>query len=239
MIKEINLLTAKQVSEYLSIPVRTVQHLGKTGKLKSFKIGKSRRYLREDIEKFGPQYSLSKSQPNFLTAKEVSSNLCIHRRTLSRLSKEGKIKSVKIGGMWHYLKEDIEKYIKANIDFSSEPARKHGDLEERSEQRLYPRINTNFNCNYLISLPPFKTINNTGIIKNMSGGGVLLFEGNRLGEIEIGDPIRLDFVLSQGAGRETDISANGKVVRKGRNGIGIKFKDINKEMQNRIIEYAG
>lgn len=45
-----DILTAKYVSAYMHIPLRTIYHLTKQGKIKGFKIGKHWRYRRRDVE---------------------------------------------------------------------------------------------------------------------------------------------------------------------------------------------
>lgn len=215
-------LTARQVSEHLDISLRTIQRLSKMGVIKSFKLGGKWRYVREDIEKYGT---------NFITAKQVSEFFGIPLNTIYCYSRQGKIKSFKIGDQWRYLRADIEKYVSDNTDFSKEPERKQDTF---LEHRSYPRINTNFMCQYSISLPPFKNINSDGLIKNISAGGVFISDQNGLmNEVEIDDPIDVNFVLAS-----YGIQARGKVVRKTDMGAGIKFKDIDGEMTKRIMEYA-
>lgn len=162
--------------------------------------------------------------PVFLSAKEVSQYLSIPLRTVQRLSKEGKIKAIKIGSKWKYSRDDVAKYRNYGTDFSSEPARRPDNFAER---RTYPRINTNLECLYSVKLPPFKNITASGIIKNVSAGGVFLIAQ---GEIEIDDPIDLEF---------TGIKANGRIVRKGNNGYGVKFRNISREDKDKIIKYVG
>lgn len=52
MINKTNFLNAKQVSECLGIPLRTVQHLSKKGKIKAIKIGNNWKYFKNDIDKY-------------------------------------------------------------------------------------------------------------------------------------------------------------------------------------------
>lgn len=164
-------------------------------------------------------------QIRFLSAKQTSKCLQIPLRTIQHLSKEGKIRAIKIGKKWKYRKEDIENYLHHGTDFSIEPVRKQNYFIER---RNFTRINTDFDCQYSINLPRFKVINNKGIIKNLSASGVLVIcqdDG-----IEIEDPINLNFM---------DIKAEGRVVRKDRDGFGIKFRNINEEDKVKIIKYIG
>lgn len=170
----------------------------------------------------------------FLNPKQVSQLLGIHLRTVQRLTKKGKIKGIKIGKLWKYKREDIEKYIVLGTDFSNEPERKQ-DKISFIEQRAFPRINSNFNCNYSIDLIPFKRINSLGIVKNISAGGVFLFcSKDKLSEVNIDDPVTLKFVIDN----KINVFAAGKVVREEKNGVGVKFKHINKELRDIINSYA-
>lgn len=172
----------------------------------------------------------------FLNSKEVSKCLSISIRTLQKLSKEGKIKAIKIGKLWKYNKSDIEKYLFFGTDFSREPVKIKDNFVE---YRNHSRINTNFECYYLINLSPFKHIDNEGIIKNISAGGVLLITQNEtMDKIELGDPIDLDFNLKKKT-EIINIKTEGRIIRKNTNGIGIKFRDIDEETRNKIIQYVG
>lgn len=171
-----------------------------------------------------------------LNAKQVSEYLHIPLRTIHHLSKHGKIRSVKIGKHWRYLKSDIEQYFSIDTNFSKEPVRMPNNFIER---RANPRINTNFRCQYSISLPPFKEINSEGIIKNLSVGGVFLInQNNEINDINIDDPIDLDFNLIA-KDKTININTEGKIVRKENAGLGIKFRNIDGETRNKIICYVG
>lgn len=164
-------------------------------------------------------------KPEFFTAKEVSEYLSIPLRTVQRLSKQGKIRAVRIGNKWRYSKDDIVRYRDYGMDFSREPARR---INEQVERRNYPRINCNLRCQYSIVLPPFKDISSSGIIKNISAGGIFVFSQGY--GIDVDDPVDLEFM---------GIKAVGRVVRKDKVGFGIKFRDISNEDKNRIIKYVG
>lgn len=263
---EANYLSVRQISEYFNIPIRTVQRLSKEGKIKSFKIGGQWRYPKEIIVTSGLNYNVKqtvnptpsseirafaspagKRRVNFLKAKQVSEYLKISVRTIRYLSKQGKIKSYKIGGQWRYLKDNIDKYRIGNTDFSKEPAGIPAEAPQSLnagalfiERRIYPRVNTNLRCRYSISLQPFKNIEDIGIVKNIGGGGIFLFiEDNRIDKVCVGDPIDLVFVLPPDIEKDLGIYTQGKIVRKEESGVGIRFKNINEESKNRIVEYAG
>lgn len=173
---------------------------------------------------------------NFLTAKQVSEYLQMPLRTVQYLSHTGKIKAIKIGNKWKYNKEDIEKYVYFGTDFSKEPSRIYNNFIER---RIHPRINTNFRCQYSINLPPFKEINSLGIIQNLSAGGILLINQDKgINEIDLNDPIDLDFSLII-KDKTLNIKTKGRIVRKDGNKFGIKFRDIKEEDRTKIVQYVG
>lgn len=171
---------------------------------------------------------------SFLNAKEVSKYLRIPLRTVHRLTKDGKIKAVRIGKQWRYKRTDIENYFSFGTNFSREPARKLNDFIER---RACPRINTDFDCQYLINLPRFKIINDKGIIKNLSTGGSLVIAQCK--DIEIDDPILLQFILVSDSDKKLEINVNGRIIRKTPSGFGVKFKNTSKQTVDSITEYIG
>lgn len=183
------------------------------------------------------------SKINFLNAEQVSDYLKIPIRTVQDLSQKGKIRAIKIGNKWRYAKEDIEKYFLFGTNFSREPDRKQGGYNER---RAYPRINSNLKCDYSIDLSPYKNINDIGMIKNISAGGVLLSDIKD--GIDIDDPINLGFEITYGE-RKINISTKGRVVRKTLKGVGVKFRDMpapmdrgesgRHDVRNMITEYVG
>lgn len=175
----------------------------------------------------------------FLSAEEISEYFGIPLNTIYRLSRTGKIKGIKIGKQWRYAKADIEEILATGVSPRKLPARKP---EEFREKREYPRINCNIKCSYRIEIPAIKQFRSeTGCIRNISGGGIFLTDkAENLANITAGDPVELDFGLGQFQGIKTD----GRVIRRDENGIiiygvGIKFRNINNECQNKIIEYVG
>lgn len=162
---------------------------------------------------------------DFLTADEVSVLFRIPLRTIYNLSKSGKVKGVKIGKQWRYKESDIREYINLGTQFSREPARKPINF---IEHRAYPRINCRIDCRYLANLT---NLSGSGVIKNISAGGVFFAAVSDL--IEIDDPVDLRFTI----GGQMDL--NGRVVRKDNSGLGIKFRNISNEYKERIAEYVG
>lgn len=55
--------------------------------------------------------SLSAESEGILTIKEVADYLKVTERTIYRLSQAKKIPSFKVGGMWRYLRKDIDAWI--------------------------------------------------------------------------------------------------------------------------------
>lgn len=168
--------------------------------------------------------------PDLLTAEEVANLLRVHPRTVQRLSKQGRIRAVKIGNQWRYRKADVENY------YTLEPERRSYTPIER---RTYPRINCVLKCRYSIILLPYKTINDAGVIRNISAGGVCLFtEKESIKNHEISDPVELDFYLIS-RGKTENIKAEGRIVRKDNNALGIKFRNLEETAKDKIIQFVG
>lgn len=55
--------------------------------------------------------SLIANGEGILTIKEVAAYLKVTERTIYRLSQAKKIPSFKVGGMWRYLRKDIDAWI--------------------------------------------------------------------------------------------------------------------------------
>lgn len=168
----------------------------------------------------------------FLSSREISKYLDIPLRTIQKLTQCGKIKGIKVGKQWRFKKYDVERYLTFGTDFSKEPTRKPINFIER---RTYPRINSNFKCQYVINLQPHKNICNEEMIINISAGGVLFsIKDKDINKVEIGDPVDLDFNLDN----KTDvlsIKAEGRLIWKKNYRIGIKFRNIDEDMKNKII----
>lgn len=162
---------------------------------------------------------------HFLTSKQVSKYLYIPLRTVQKLSKEGKIRAVKIGNQWRYKKADIEYYISKGTNFSREPERIYGEFIER---RAYSRINSDFICRYSVNHEPIRKAEGAGEVKNISAGGVFVIgQDDKVENIYIDD------------GERINIHTKGRVVRKTDNGMGIKFRRISKNYQDEIARYVG
>lgn len=170
----------------------------------------------------------------FLTAGEISRYLRIPLNTIYRLTKRGIVKGVKVGKQWRYNKRDFEKYLSGETDSRSIPA------ERYKERRSYPRMNCNFKCISRIDIQGRKDIQPvSGTITNISSGGVFIRDNNT-GEINIGDPIDINFDLVSDIDKTThNMYVKGRVVRKTYSGIGIKFRQIKedyKELINKFVD---
>lgn len=171
-------------------------------------------------------------QNKFLTAKEASQRLGIPLSTLYRLSRNGSIKSMHIGNRWYFPETEIDGYLSCN------PFDKHflTRINEPKERRSYPRVNCHIECNCSIDLPGKDAVLR-GVIKNVSGGGLLLRDEYNVNKIQLEDPIKLEFSLDDN--EETIIKVNGRVVRKVDFGCGIKFRNINKDCEDLVIKFVG
>jgi len=77
------MMTTKEVSDYLRIPVSSLWHLTKTGKIRGFKVGKHWRYREEDILAF---FDNSIKLEQSFERQEASSERRSHPRLNCQLS---------------------------------------------------------------------------------------------------------------------------------------------------------
>lgn len=172
---------------------------------------------------------------DLLSSREVSRYLSIPLRTIQRLTKQGKIRAIKIGKKWRYKKSDIEQYSNFGTDFSMEPARNPNDFIER---RAYPRINCSLNCSMNIFIPDEKKIFSIGRISNISQGGVFIKNHNNnniSNHIRTDDPINLKFDLNE----NDRLKVNGRVLRIQNGGVAVKFRNIKDSVRETISKYVG
>lgn len=64
--------------------------------------------------------SLSDNGEGILTIKEVADYLKVTERTIYRLSQAKKIPSFKVGGVWRFLRKDIDAWIKKQSEQAQE-----------------------------------------------------------------------------------------------------------------------
>lgn len=176
-----------------------------------------------------------KENVNLLSVKQVSKYLSLTERTIQRLSKQGKIKGIKLGGQWKFRREDIERYLLYGTDFSKEPIRKPDNFIER---RVFSRINCSLPCFIKVLIPEKKDVYTNARILNISEGGVSLEAYNKEElslNIKTDDLINLEFVLNE----SPEIRVDGRILRIQDKVIGVKFKRIDSETSQLIREYVG
>lgn len=182
----------------------------------------------------------NKVEKNFLTAEEMGQFFMIPLNTIYRLTRSGKLKGIKIGKQWRYLKTDIEELISNGVSPRRLPDKRAECFVDR---RTYPRMNCNILCSYSINIPSIKTFqSNSGSIRNISGGGVLIHDKpEKILQIEINDPMQLQFELTAEDGIKK-IYTKGRIVRVAENrvgifGVGVKFRNMGKDYQDEITNY--
>lgn len=198
-----------------------------------------------------------------LSVSEVSKYLCIPLKSVYYLTETGRIKGIKIGKHWKYHITDIENYYEYGTDKNKMPDIALNQAEkgtDRIERRDSPRINCNLQCRYKIGIPSLKEFSSTGTIRNLSVSGIFLHsepnpcvpplctwagrtqelgESDDLSQIDVGDPINLDFCFVPESGARIGITVSGRVVRKVTDGLGIKFRGIDEKARDSITKYVG
>ena len=187
-----------------------------------------RLFLFKD-DKNGENNKMNNKNDNFITAKEASKKLGIPLSTLYRLSQQGRIKVVRIGGRWYYPETAVDNYL--SCQYTPFHSRLNQDPPERRE---YPRMNCYIECFLSVPLPNREIIPN-GIIKNMSGGGLLINTDDS--NILLEDPLDIRFEIYSNV--KTIISVKARVIRKNKDMIGIKFRKIDESYKDQIIKYIG
>lgn len=165
-----------------------------------------------------------------ITVKDASSLLGIPRSTLYRLSQQGKIKAIHIGGRWYYLKDEIDNYLSYGYSIPRYSVRNNKPLERRT----YPRINTRMTCKYSLDFQEGDDLFE-GTIRNISGEGLLLCDKKGIDRLNLDDPIKLKVVFEN----NVVLAVRGRVVRRAVSGYGIKFRNIEKDCQDLITKYVG
>lgn len=177
------------------------------------------------------------NKKQYMTVKEVSRYLSLPLSTIYDLIREKKIKSTKIGGRIRCLAKDIENYDNFGTDSASNQTR---TKNYQNNRRKFPRINSDFDCNYSIDLQRFKDTIVKGIILNLSPEGVFVQRGDcEASGINVDDPIVLRFSLNHKYETCREINVNGRVLRKHANGFAVKFRQIDKKLKDTIKEYIG
>lgn len=234
MKEKLDFLNAQQISNYLNIPIRTVYHLSKKGIIKSYRIGGRWKYLKDDIENLDHRFTASKLINSF-NAKQVSKYLNIPLSTTYRLTKQGKIKSIKIGGQYKYFKHDIDQYLSQNTYYSETQMQKQSSFIER---RFSPRINCSIPCYIKVNISNEKNISSISNISNISKGGTFIkyhINNNSFNYINRDDPINLKFSINGNC----NLDINGRVLRTNDQGLAIKFKNLDLTTTKQLENYIG
>jgi|GEM_PF-1950351 len=77
-------LTAEELSELFSVPVRTIVRMAKDGKIPSLKVGGKWRFHREAIEKWMKESSLWKRRRRVLIVEDLEADRQAMRRSLEK-----------------------------------------------------------------------------------------------------------------------------------------------------------
>ena len=176
--------------------------------------------------------SKSTSQ-NLMNVNEVALYLRIPLKTVYRIAKQGKIKGIKIGKHWRFLKQDIDYYLLYGKNKVHIP-----DQISSVERRTSPRINCLLPCYIKVLIPQKKELQSQTRILNISEGGVFMenCENNYIfTKILNDDPIKLDFKLIENIKLEQE----GRVLRVSDKGIAVKFRNLNPSTREMIRKYVG
>lgn len=177
-------------------------------------------------------------EKRIMTAQEVSERLRISLSTVHHLTRTGKIKGVKMGKQWRYVREDIERCLTDGLemDGSSRPPR-------RLERRDKPRLNCHIRATAGLALSPLRRWSGGGIVLNLSEGG-LLFEATQGPDegvkFQVNDPLMVRLRIPPMSSQE--VTLQGRIVHLRANGtlrLGVKFRNLDPDCQKVIREYVG
>lgn len=182
------------------------------------------------------------SSNRVMTAYEVSRLLKVPLSTLYGLSKSGKIKAIKVGKHWRYLSEEIDQYLHSQERaFPSE--RKRFPFHAGSDpKRLCPRINCELQATLTVMLKRKDGRDQPGLIFNLSESGALFVSEVFQIDIEVGDPVKIEFAIRTPEGIDRKIELMGRIVRYvpgERPKIAVKFKYLPSASQEVLRAYVG
>ena len=162
-----------------------------------------------------------------MTAQEVSDYLRLPITTVYELTTKGKLIGTKCGKHWRYFQDDILSYLNRN--------RAPKAVTPPVDKRRFPRLKTCLSARLTGLLPETSDLELTGIIQNLSEGGVLFAcPGTRL---EAGDPVRLRFVVPDS---DSEVILDARIVhRVHKLKSGLKFKHASYKTKELIREYVG
>ena len=59
---------------------------------------------------------MDETRPTIMTLDEVAKYLRIHKSTVYRMTKEGKIPAIKIGNQWRFKKNKIDEWLSKQVE---------------------------------------------------------------------------------------------------------------------------
>jgi excisionase family DNA binding protein len=173
----------------------------------------------------------------YVTVKKASILLSIPLKTVYRLIKNGKINAIKIGGRVRCLRDDVERIRDNGTDGVCDRRARHA---AGLNDRKYQRINTNLSGQYSVSLRPFKEITGSGIIKNLSEGGVYITcPEEQSSGIDVDDAVDISFSLGKTGEDGGAVFVQGRVVRKENGGMAVRFRQVDGKIKEIIRGYIG
>lgn len=175
-----------------------------------------------------------------LTAQEVSECLRISLSTVHHLTRTGKIKGVKMGKQWRYVREDIERCLIPDLEIPPPPR----FPPQKSERRTSRRISCYLPAGAVLNPSPQRKWSGKGVVLNISRGGLLL-QSEETASSEamlcLNDLLLLNLRLPMAAIRYGSRLA-GHIVHldgAGKRRIGIKFDNPSPELEKAILDYIG
>jgi len=178
-----------------------------------------------------------------MTVQEVSAYLKIPVSTLYELTRKGKLKGVKVGRQWRYLEADIRAFLHGETPWSR-------PLNQSTERRADHRVRTNIPARIALGLAGGEHSGASGMIGNLSEGGVLFVCENENGsgshdsdvkKLETGKPVRMVFEIPEN-GSTRKIEVTGHVVHLVTDSevkTGIQFQNLSSEDREVIRDYVG
>jgi excisionase family DNA binding protein len=156
-----------------------------------------------------------------LNAQQVSEYLRISLSTVHQLTRHQKLKSVKVGKQWRYLKKDIDRYLECGFEPAKEPAVYRG-----AERRSAPRIKCLIQGFAVLTYNDREAWEGDGNVLNVSEGG-MLFES--LENLPVPNPeaeVRVKVLLNPDDREEVELRGRVRHFRQdARTTLGIQFVD--------------
>ena len=106
-------LTVKDLCEYLRVHPSTIYRLLKAGQLPAFKVGSDWRFNLEAIDHWRFELNMKSTllrTPHVLKLKDLSEYLSVHPSTIYRLLRAGQLPAFKIGRDWRFNLEAIDRW---------------------------------------------------------------------------------------------------------------------------------